>query len=43
MSLIALFSEYFWLFFALAISIAVLRELYIKRDPLSSHESRSNQ
>lgn len=43
MSLIALFSEYFWLLFAVAISIAVLRELCIKRDPPSSHESRSNQ
>jgi hypothetical protein len=32
MSLIALFSEHFWLFFALAISIAVLRELHLKRD-----------
>lgn len=32
MSLIAFFSEHFWLFFALAISIAVLRELHLKRD-----------
>ena len=32
MNLIALFSEHFWLLFALAISIAVLRELRIKRD-----------
>ena len=29
MSLIALFSEYFWLLFAGAISIAVMRELCI--------------
>jgi hypothetical protein len=32
MSLIALFSEHFWLLFAVAISIAVLRELHLKRD-----------
>ncbi len=28
MNLIALFSEHFWLLFAVAISIAVLRELH---------------
>lgn len=43
MSLIALFSEHFWLFFALAVSIAVLRELCIKRDPPSSSESPGKQ
>jgi hypothetical protein len=32
MSLIALFPEHFWLLFAVAISIAVLRELHLKRD-----------
>jgi len=33
MSLITLLSEHFWLLlFALAISIAVLRELHLKRD-----------
>ena len=32
MSLVALFSEHFWLLFAVAISIAVLRELHLKRD-----------
>ncbi len=32
MSLISLFSEHFWLLFALAVSIAVLRELGLKRD-----------
>lgn len=40
MSLIALFSEHFWLLFALAVSIAVLRELRIKRDEPSLHETR---
>ena len=42
MNLIALFFEHFWLLFAVAISIAVLRELRIKRDEPSSSESRSN-
>lgn len=32
MNLIALSSEHFWLLFAVAVSIAVLRELRIKRD-----------
>jgi hypothetical protein len=32
MNLIALFTEHFWLLFAVAISIAVLRELRLKRD-----------
>jgi hypothetical protein len=32
MNLIALFSEHFWLLFAVAISIAVLRELRLERD-----------
>lgn len=32
MSLITLLSEHFWLLFALAISIAVLRELRLTRD-----------
>ena len=32
MNLIALFSEHFWLLFAVAISIAVLRDLHLKRD-----------
>jgi len=32
MSLITLLSEHFWLLFALAISIAVLRELHLTRD-----------
>ncbi|MGB4072832.1 hypothetical protein [Pseudomonas sp.] len=40
MSLIALFSEHFWLLFALAVSIAVLRELRIKRDEPSLSEPR---
>ena len=40
MSLIALFSEHFWLLFALAVSIAVLRELRIKRDEPSLREPR---
>ncbi|WP_339413749.1 hypothetical protein [Pseudomonas sp. EA_35y_Pfl2_R5] len=43
MNLIALFSEHFWLLFAVAISIAVLRELRIKRDEPSANESRSNR
>jgi len=32
MSLFALLSEHFWLLFAVAISIAVLRELRLERD-----------
>jgi hypothetical protein len=40
MSLIALFSEYFWLLFAMAVSIAVLRELRIKRDEPSLRETQ---
>lgn len=32
MDLLALFSEHFWLLFAVAISIAVLRELRLERD-----------
>jgi hypothetical protein len=40
MSVITLFSEHFWLLFALAISIAVMRELRLKRDQPSLSESR---
>lgn len=43
MSLGALFSEHFWLLFAVVVSIAVLRELRLKRDEPSSSESRNNQ
>lgn len=32
MSLITLLSEHFWLLFAVAVSIAVVRELHLKRD-----------
>jgi hypothetical protein len=38
MSLISLFTEYFWLLFALAVSAAVLRELYLKRDETPSDD-----
>ncbi|WP_296128399.1 hypothetical protein [Pseudomonas sp. Ga0074129] len=39
MSLTTLFSEHFWLLFAVAVSIAVLRELYGPRDKSSSSNS----
>lgn len=40
MSLTTLFTEHFWLLFAVAVSIAVLRELYGPRAKSSS--SRAN-
>ncbi|HUE93653.1 hypothetical protein [Pseudomonas sp.] len=43
MSLVSLFSEHFWLLFALAISIAVLRELSLKRDDPALSERRQKR
>lgn len=40
MSLTTLFTEHFWLLFAIAVSIAVLRELYGPRDKSSSSPSK---
>lgn len=43
MSLLSLFFEHFWLLFALAVSIAVLRELSIKRDEPALDERRQKR
>ncbi|WP_339460199.1 hypothetical protein [Pseudomonas sp. EA_105y_Pfl2_R69] len=43
MSLLSLFSEHFWLLFALAVSIAVLRELRLKRDEPALSERRQKR
>lgn len=39
----SLLSEHFWLFFAVAVSIAVLRELHLKREQPSLPETQGRQ